>query len=256
MKDAQDGDPVRFAGRVASSLDRLGAQRGLPTGWLVGGYLHGSAVLGGWHPEVSDVDLLVVVGDWPAAALDTVGDALAALLPRCPGRGLELSVVHERAAATPAEPWPFLLHVDSTGPAPRRVAGSELPGDPDLLLHYAVTRLHGLAVCGPPPAEVFGAVPRAAVLAALRDELDWAVDHGAGPYVVLNALRAMAYAQEGVLLSKVEAGRRALSADPGSDAVRRALRAQQGAQAASPPTDDDVALARQAQARLDAALHA
>ena len=36
---------------------------------LVGGYLHGSAVLGGWHPERSDVDVLAVCAEPSCAGI-------------------------------------------------------------------------------------------------------------------------------------------------------------------------------------------
>ena len=253
MDGPTDDAPGRFARRLVDTLDRIGDGRGRPAGWLTGGYLHGSAALGGWHPAVSDVDLLVVVSSWPAEAAQTFDDALAVLLPECPGRGLECSVVDRQAAAAPAAPWPFRLHVDSTDGTVRRVEGSTLPGDPDLLLHYAVARRHGRAVCGPPAAEVFGPVPRQSVLSALHDELTWAIEHAAAPYVVLNALRAKAYAQDDALLSKLEAGRRALARDPHSDTVRRAVSAQQGELPPQPPTDDDIGLARRAQAALEKA---
>jgi streptomycin 3"-adenylyltransferase len=42
---------------LAALVRVLRAQLG---GGLAGAYLHGSAVLGGWHPERSDVDVLAV----------------------------------------------------------------------------------------------------------------------------------------------------------------------------------------------------
>ena len=46
----------------------------------------------------------------------------------------------------------------------------------------------------------------AAVLAATVAELDWAAAHASPEYAVLNACRALRYAQEGTLSSKVDGG--------------------------------------------------
>jgi predicted nucleotidyltransferase len=53
---------------------------------LIGAYLHGSAVLGGWHPERSDVDVLAVCAG-PVGA-GKLGDlAAAASVRRARSRG-------------------------------------------------------------------------------------------------------------------------------------------------------------------------
>lgn len=83
---------------------------------VVAFYLHGSAVLGGWRAQVSDVDVLVVVPEdvGPVVGL-ALADAAASTIPVCPGTGLELSVVARSAAAVPGAPWPFVVHVAGGG---------------------------------------------------------------------------------------------------------------------------------------------
>lgn len=140
------------------------------------------------------------------------------------------------------------------GGEPRWVDGATVAGDPDLLMHYAVTRAHGRAVHGPPASAMFGEVPRGLVLDYLHTELDWGLEHGTESYAVLNALRAMACAQEGVLLSKVQAGLRALeTVDLPSAVIQRALRARQGDTEPSPPGTEAAGLIRRARAVLAAA---
>ena len=203
---------------------------------LVGVYLHGSAALGAFDPAGSDVDVLVVVGE-PSTEADQrrLGEVLFATAEPCPGTGLELSVVTAATAATLGT-CPFEVHV-ATHPDEREiVVGAGHPGDPDLVLHVAVCREHAIAVSGPPPAQVFGAVPRERVLAALVTELRWGIAHGPGPYAVLNACRAVRFAADGTLCSKVAGGDWYLARHPGHPVVVAALSDQRrGARPALTP---------------------
>jgi hypothetical protein len=210
---------------------------------LVGVYLHGSAVLGGWEPTQSDVDLLVV----SARPLDrrekqVIGARLQHPSLSCPGAGLELSVVTAAVAADP--PWlpPWELHV-TTGREVKVEDGTGHPGDSDLVLYFAVCHRAGIAVAGPPPAEVFAEPPRDWLLERSAGELRWAVEHGTSfAYRVLTSCRAWRLLDEDVLDSKVGAGEwaRPLLSDPG--VVDAALAAQRGL-AAMPVAAADLAAA-------------
>jgi streptomycin 3"-adenylyltransferase len=175
---------------------------------LVGLYLHGSAAMGGWSPERSDVDLLGVV----ARPLDRRAKReISARLHHpslvCPApAGLELSLVTAAVAANPPRRPPFELHVD-TGPSPQTHLGGPAAADPDLLLHFAVCRRAGVAVAGPAPVQVFAEPPRGWLLERAAAELRWAVRHGDFACRVLNACRAWRYLEGDVLGSKVEGGR-------------------------------------------------
>ena len=163
---------------------------------LVGVYLHGSAALGGFT-SASDLDVLVIAdGPIPIAA---VGKSLLGAVAGFP---LELSIVTSAAAAAPASPYPFVVHVAS----PDRILTDDSNGDTDLIAHYAVCRVSGVALSGPAPAEVIGPVDRHRLLVYLAHELQWGLDHGDQRYAVLNACRAAAYADTGLLLSKVSGG--------------------------------------------------
>ena len=59
------------------------------------------------------------------------------------------------------------------------VDGHGHPGDPDLVLHFAICRALGFTV--------FAHVPHRLVMARLADELTWAVEHAPPAYAVLNA---------------------------------------------------------------------
>jgi hypothetical protein len=184
---------------------------------LVGVYLHGSAALGGWSAERSDVDLLgVVARPLERRAKRVISARLNHPSLTCPApAGLELSLVTATVAADPPRRPPFELHL-STGPSPQTHLGGPAAADPDLLLHFAVCRRAGVAVTGPDPVEVFAEPPRAWLLERAAAELRWAVRHGSFAYRVLTACRAWRYLEDDVLGAKVESGRwaRVRLADP------------------------------------------
>jgi hypothetical protein len=96
----------------------------------------------------------------------------------------------------------------------------------DLVMHYLVTRRAGLALVGPPADQAFGEVPRGRVLPYLGQELAWGLDHADAKYAVLYACRALAYAVDSKVLSKVAGGRWALGRGYNDAAINRALAAQ------------------------------
>lgn len=195
---------------------------------LVATWVHGSAALGGFVPGCSDLDVLVVVDDDAERNWRAVGSTLAAVDgERMP---LELSVIRRGLAERPCEPWPFAVHVTVDGGRRHetKVLLDEGRGDADLLLHLAVTRAAGLTLAGPPPGELVGEVDRDDVVAQLMDELRWGVDNADETYAVLNACRALRYAETSDLVSKVAGGRWGLERLPEHTAViTRALDAHE-----------------------------
>ncbi|MFD0342186.1 aminoglycoside adenylyltransferase domain-containing protein [Streptomyces sp. NPDC127117] len=193
-------DVVRYVTEVSAVLDGMRPD-------LVGVYLHGSAVLGGFHGERSDVDVLAVVAE-PGTEADqqAMGEAVAETTARCPGTGLEMSVITAATAARLGS-CPFEVHIRTTADEIAVIPGSGHAGDDDLVLHCAVCREHAITVCGPPASAVFGPVPADRVGAAMADELRWALDHATATYAVLNACRALRFAADGWLCSKLDGGR-------------------------------------------------
>jgi streptomycin 3"-adenylyltransferase len=237
-------NPRQFAGDLTAALGRVGP--------LAAAYLHGSAALGGWNAERSDVDILFVASDDIGAdAVAAIGDLL--LTRRGPGRGLECSVVTSSQAARPCPPYPFLLHSGQDAGAQRLYSGSEMPGDSDLIMHYAVCREAGITLYGPPPQDCIGAVPRQAILTYLAGELEWGLANGAESYAVLNACRALVYLESRRIVSKVAGGKAALERGTGPEAqVRLALDAQYGISDERRPGPDATAFVRSVITRLEA----
>lgn len=201
---------------------------------LTGVYVHGSAALGGWTPA-SDLDVLVTTNTTASDNLDwaEIGQILLSSIEPAPV--LELSIVRATEAELPEPPWPFLLHVNQKE---RRVVSGEdaLHGDPDLLMHYLVAGHSGITITGPPAGLTFGTVPRTTVLTYLHDELTWALHEADERYAVLNACRARAYAEAGLILSKVDGARWGIQRGLDHGLVERALAAQVDGRDLGPPS--------------------
>ena len=181
---------------------------------LAGIYLHGSAVMGCWHPETSDLDLIVVVN---GTVEDTVKrkymDGIVALDAAGPAKGIEMSVVTRDVCDPFVYPTPFLLHYSRghTGwyrrdPEDyiRKMNGT----DRDLAAHFTVIRSRGRCVYGLPVRSVFGPVPEADYFDSLLYDVSGAEDEVTEHpmYLILNLSRVLAWRKEGSVLSKQEGG--------------------------------------------------
>src|SRR5438093_12022741 len=135
---------------VAEVARRLAAALGDA---VVGVYLHGSAAMGAFVPSRSDVDVLAVTRDTLAASVKkAVAEELSEVALRCPGVGLEMSIVTLESAQTPSDSPAFELHLNTQGH--RVVNGDGHAGDPDLVAHFAMARTRGVALLGPPVKDV------------------------------------------------------------------------------------------------------
>jgi len=219
--------PVAIPADVRAYVERLSeVLHDLYGDDLVGVYLHGSAALGGFGLDFSDIDVLVIVAQPGSAELQhKVGDALAATADRCPGTGLELSVITSATAANLRE-CRFEVHVNASRRAAVVIPGHDHTGDLDLILHSAVCRAHAVPITGPAPAKVFAAVPRSRLVEAIANELDWGLDNAPMSYAVLNACRALRFARDGELAGKIGAAQWYLAEHPGTEVVTAALAQQ------------------------------
>jgi streptomycin 3"-adenylyltransferase len=242
-------EPVTFSKHLAADLKRASRR-------LLAVYLHGSACLGGWNPSSSDVDLIIVVEDGVSnALLEPMIDVLVDRAADCPGHGIECSVVSRSAVSSIRDRWPFLAHIATDPDGIRRgFPISPTESDPDLLMHYAVCRLAGISVFGPPPVDLIAPVERAVVLGYLADEMEWGLAHGTSAYALLNACRALEYLEHDRIVSKIEGGEAVLKrSDVPADDIRRALSVQEGKLPAGKIAAAGEAFVREVAARLRAA---
>jgi hypothetical protein len=235
--------PAAIAQRIATDVAEVAEGR------LVAVYLHGSAVLGGWVPGRSDVDVLIVTAD---DTDDAIADAMArAIVAAHRGRHaeqwplppLESSMVTAAAARDPRPPWPFLRHiVADPGGTARVISPGDAGGDRDLLMHYVACREAGNAAYGPPPHDLIGPIAGEDILARLADELIWGLANAPERYAVLNACRARLYLTDGVFVSKIAGGEAALQRRTGpADVISRALAQQRGTRPDQRPAADAIA---------------
>lgn len=189
---------------------------------LVGVYLHGSAAMGCFCPEKSDLDLILVVEEEIA---DTVKleflRNLLRLNGEAPAKGIELSIVRRKFCRPFVYPTPYELHFsekhigwfrDNPGDYIEKMKGT----DKDLAAHFTILGRHGIVLAGEKIEEVFGDVPK-------RDYIDsiWYDVENAGEeilenpmYFTLNLCRVLAYLREDLVLSKKSGGEWGLRALP------------------------------------------
>ena len=181
---------------------------------LVGVYLHGSAVMGCFNPEKSDLDLLVVVeGELSDPVKLAFMEQVASLNGEAPAKGLELSVLRREACNPVVHPMAFELHFSATHlnwfrSDPQDYVRKMKGTDPDLAAHVTVLNRRGVTLYGPAIPEVFGPVAREDYIDAIWFDVENArEDIRENPmYIVLNLCRVLAYLREGAVLSKKEGG--------------------------------------------------
>lgn len=181
---------------------------------LVGIYLHGSLAMGCFHPQKSDIDLIIIVEQMPDEAQKLAFmDFVVKANSRAPEKGLELSVVRRKVCDPFVYPTPFELHFSNTHlewyrrdrlDYVKKMTGT----DKDLAAHFAVINRYGITLWGAPAEAVFAEVSREAYLDSIWYDVGNAPEDilEAPMYITLNLCRAYAYASEGLVLSKAEGG--------------------------------------------------
>jgi len=178
----------------------------------VGVYAGGSWALGDYLPGRSDLDVAVVVRE-PLSR--EVADAVVAQLRHeslpCPARRLELVVYRLDTARSGSAGADFELNLNTGATTPLAVQSEGGPGDVGahwFPIDRSILSQAGIALWGPPVDEVFAPIPPAALAPVVAESVRWHRDHPVDPGdAVLNACRALRYAEEGHWSSKPAAGR-------------------------------------------------
>ncbi len=182
---------------------------------LVSVVVHGSLAMGCYRAPKSDVDILAVSarGLTPAERQRVADGLIAAHDARGSGAGIEISIVTADAARAAEHPMPFEVHLSGDFDSlvemrEGRFDYSANNTDQDLAAHIMVARSRGVALFGPPAADVFTPVPWQHYLDALETDLEWALDRltESPVYFVLNACRVLQIDAlgEGTVMSKAE----------------------------------------------------
>jgi hypothetical protein len=183
-------------------------------GELLGVYAGGSYALGDFDPGRSDLDVAAVCRSPLDRALkERIVATLAHEALPVPGRGLELVLYAEATVRVATAAAALELNLNTGRGVPPRVDLSPVSVERHWFpLDRAILREHGIALLGPPAAEVFAALPRELLLPVVREALEWQLRAPAAGEAdaVLTACRALRYVREGRWTSKGEAGRWAL----------------------------------------------
>ena len=135
---------------------------------LVGIYLHGSAVMECFHPQKSDIDLLVVIkNDMSHENKRAFMDMVVELNQQAPEKGIELSVIKEEECNPFVYPTPFELHFSIAHLSwylqnPEDYIEKMNGMDKDLAAHCTILYHRGKMLYGKEIREVFGKVKREA----------------------------------------------------------------------------------------------
>ncbi len=181
---------------------------------LTGIYLHGSAAMGCFNPEKSDIDLIIVVKE---PMTDSVKrkymDMVVELNERGPAKGIEMSVVTKGVCKPFVYPTPFDLHfseahLDWYRSNPDDYIQKMKGTDKDLAAHFTIIKNRGRCLAGAPIDEVVGDVPGEDYMDSISGDIaDAALDLPENMmYYTLNLTRVLAYKKEGLILSKKEGG--------------------------------------------------
>lgn len=181
---------------------------------LVGVYLHGSMVMGGFNPDKSDIDVIIVIND-------DISDNqkhefmknIVELNKLAPAKGIEMSVVKRKYCKPFVYPTPYELHFSNSHlewfrnepeDYVKRMNGT----DKDLAAHFTIINAYGKCLYGAAIDEVFGEVPREDYIDSIWYDVENAVeDVGDNPvYIVLNLCRVVAYLKDSRILSKKQGG--------------------------------------------------
>jgi hypothetical protein len=210
---------------VAERLERALGQE------LVGAYAGGSIALDDYLPGRSDVDVAAVTrGRLVRERKEAVAEALRHESLPCPARGLELLVYSEAVARVPSPEPGFELDLNSGASMPFKLTLDASEVVPHwYLIDRAILAARGRTLSGPPAADVFAPVPRSMLLPLLVESIRW---HAADPLAlpddaVLNACRALRYAEEDEWSGKAAASRWAQERLADGAVVADALAARQ-----------------------------
>jgi len=181
---------------------------------LVGIYLHGSSVMGCFNPEKSDIDLIIVVDDKMSdATKKAYMDMVVKLNSYAPAKGIEMSIVRKEVCDPFVYPTLFELHFsamhlkwyeDNPEDYILKMNGT----DKDLAAHFTIIRKRGKCLLGLPIEDVFAVVPKADYMDSIWNDIVEAPEEITENtmYLTLNLARVLAFAKDGLVLSKKEGG--------------------------------------------------
>jgi hypothetical protein len=203
------GIPRQVSSYLAAVADRVA---GVVGSQLVGVYPTGSLALQDYRPGRSDIDLMAVVeGPAEPARCRAVAARLDHGALPCPAAGLEF-VLYPRETVTSTEPIAGYALNLNTGSQLPSVTSLDPGRDPAFwyVIDRAVTHQSGWPVVGPPPRDLFRAMPFPRLLAVVTESVAAHARPENGHLLdnaVLNGCRALRFAEDRWWYSKLRAAR-------------------------------------------------
>lgn len=182
---------------------------------LTGIYLHGSAVMGCFHWERSDIDLLVVIkNDMSSDIKRNYMDMVVELNKQAPAKGIEISLVKEFVCNPFVYPTPFELHFSiahlnwyQSNPDDyiEKMRGT----DKDLAAHVTIIYHRGKTIYGKDIYSVFSKPRKEDYFNSIWSDIEDAKNEilENPMYIILNLCRVWAYKKDNLILSKDEGGK-------------------------------------------------
>ena len=192
---------------VAQSKDILGDN-------LAGIYLHGSAAMGCYNAEKSDIDLLVIIHhDMSEEEKRRYMDMVVELNTLAPTKGIEMSIIKQSVCKPFVYPTPFELHfsiahLEWYKNNPQDYVLKMNGTDKDLAAHITILYHRGQCLWGEAIPHVFEPVGEKEYFDSIWYDIGNArEDILENPvYVILNLCRVLAFKEEKLILSKKEGG--------------------------------------------------
>ncbi len=194
----------RYTDELASRLSTaLGSD-------LIGVWLLGSAALGGFSLERSDVDVLVISRtNATLAQRQSVAELIGPDALACPAQGLEFVWYAQVAVQPLGDPPSYQLNLNGGRLRESKIQfGPGEEADHWFVIDLAIGLAHAVPVFGPALADVVTPISWPRLQAALRSSLAWHNENDAGsPNRVLNAARTIRFLETGAWTNKLDAGR-------------------------------------------------
>ncbi|MBG9547815.1 hypothetical protein ABE25_14075 [Cytobacillus firmus] len=191
---------------------------------FIGFYIHGSLAMGGFNPNNSDIDILVITEEPLKIELKRRLAKLFLAYSNHPFP-VEVSCLSREQLMPFEHPCPFDFHYSEfwreryeqdLSLETYEFLNGEIKKDPDLAAHITITFHRGICLEGKPIIEVFPLIPQSFYTSSIMgDFYDCTENIFEKPvYCILNLIRVYWYLKEGVISSKEEAGNWGLSSLP------------------------------------------
>ncbi|WP_174615483.1 aminoglycoside adenylyltransferase domain-containing protein [Virgibacillus ihumii] len=183
---------------------------------FIGFYIHGSLAMGGFNPNSSDIDILIVTHN--SLTLETKRKLAQLFLYHSNNPfPIEISSLNEQQLKNWRHPSTYDFHYsefwrecyeNDLELGTYQYLNNQIQTDPDLSAHIKITTNRGICIEGKPIDEVFPCVPRSHYISSIMGDFEECLENIEKKpiYCTLNLIRVFWYLKEGFISSKEEAG--------------------------------------------------